>query len=286
VAVTIAAQRAAAVAQLRAAGSDSPQLDAELLLCHLLQRDRSYLYGWPEQPLTPLQQQQFAALLARRRAGEPIAYLTGSRHFWSLALAVSPATLIPRPESELLVELALQQLPADPAQRLLDLGTGSGAIALAVAQERPHWHITAVEQEVAALAIAEQNRHACGAEQVELLAGSWLTPVAGRAFDLVVSNPPYLRADDPHLGQGDVRFEPRSALVAGSDGLDAIRAIITGVTTQLVGRTRLLLEHGWDQAAAVRQLLQAAGGDAITSWQDGAGHQRVTGGWLPSRHHH
>lgn len=203
--------------------SDSARFDAELLLCHVLDKPRSYLFTWPERELTEAQQSAFAALLARREAGEPVAYLIGQREFWGLPLEVSAATLIPRPDTETLVECALELLPEGP-YRVADLGTGTGAIALALASERPAWQLVATDRVDAAAALARRNRDRLGLANVEILTGSWCEPLSGH-FEMILSNPPYIDPQDPHLSQGDVRFEPRSALVAAESGLADIRLI-------------------------------------------------------------
>lgn len=191
---------------------------------------------------------RFEALLARRQAGEPVAYLLGRQGFWSLELEVSPATLIPRPETELLVELALARLPAGQSLRVADLGTGSGAIALALARERPQAHVVATDASAEALTVARRNAARLGLGRVEFRDGDWLVPLAQERFDLIASNPPYIEQDDPHLAQGDLRFEPPAALASGADGLDAIRVIVRDAGRHLHPGGWLLLEHGWNQA--------------------------------------
>lgn len=256
---------------------DSPARDAEVLLGHCLDRDRTWLYTWPEKTVEAGPESRYRELLARRRAGEPVAHLTGQRDFWSLTLKVSADTLIPRPDTETLVSETLA-LELPPAARVLDLGTGSGAIALALAVERPGWDVTATDASAAALAVAEQNVARYRPGGVRLLRGSWYAPVAGECFDLVVSNPPYIEADDIHLEQGDVRFEPRSALVAGASGLDDLTQIIAGAPAHLRRGGYLLLEHGYRQGEAVRELLQCAGFDAVATRRDLGGNERVSGG--------
>lgn len=271
----IAALLTEAVTQLENVG-DSPRLDAELLLSHVLHRPRSYLHAHPEQEPEAAAQAEFRRLLAARRHGEPVAYLTAEREFWSLPLKVTPATLIPRPETELLVEAALQRIPKNAGWRILDLGTGSGAIALAIARERPRSRITATDLSAAAVAVARENAAGLQLDNVEFLEGDWFQPLIGERFHLIVSNPPYIPASDPHLDSGDVRFEPRLALVAGGDGLDSLRRIATAAADHLQSPGWLLLEHGYDQAVAVRDLLHAQGGRQIQSLQDLQGHERVT----------
>jgi release factor glutamine methyltransferase len=202
--------------------SEEARRDAEVLLCAALDKPRSYLFAWPEAEVAPDVEARYRDWLARRAAGTPLAYLLGQREFWSLPLAVSDATLIPRPDTELLIEQALR-LPLPAQAAVADLGTGSGAIALALASERPHWLVSAVEQSAAALTVARANGKSLGLGNIDWREGSWFEPLAERRFDLIVSNPPYLAQDDPHLQAGDLRFEPRSALTSGVDGLDDIR---------------------------------------------------------------
>ena len=261
--------------------SPTARLDAELLLAAALGKSRSYLRTWPEHEPGAEQLAAFAALLERRRMGEPVAYILGHQGFWSLDLEVAPHTLIPRPDTELLVETALQLAPATP-QRVLDLGTGSGAIALALASERGGWQVTGVDRIAEAVALAERNRQRLELGNAEFRQSSWFDGLAGERFDLILSNPPYIAADDRHLGEGDVRFEPLSALVAGVDGLDDIRQIIAQAPRHLQAGGWLLLEHGYDQAEAVRELLAAAGFTAVDSRRDLGGHQRISlGRWTP-----
>ncbi len=205
--------------------SDSARLDAELLLACVLDKPRSHLHAWPERVPSPAARLRFAALLQRRAAGEPVAYLTGVREFWSLPLTVTADTLIPRPETETLVALALEKIPAGSSARIADLGTGSGAIALALARERPRCQVIATDASSTAVAVANRNARQLGIANVEFLTGNWCEPLPATPFDLIVSNPPYIPQDDPHLGQGDVRFEPRQALAAGPEGMDDLRAI-------------------------------------------------------------
>ncbi|MFA1260911.1 peptide chain release factor N(5)-glutamine methyltransferase [Xanthomonas axonopodis pv. fascicularis] len=268
---------------LRRAGGRIERCDAEALLLHALGRDRGWLFmhGRDAVPLSIAQ--AFDALVQRREAGEPVAYLTGSRGFWTLDLAVSPATLIPRADTEALVELALERLDTLPGRRIADLGTGSGAIALAIASERPQAQVIATDASAAALAMARRNADSHGLRNVDCRQGSWFAPLAGEAFDLIASNPPYIAAHDPHLKQGDLRYEPASALASGSDGLDDIRLIVADAPAHLVPGGWLLLEHGWDQGAAVAELLAARGFAAVATHQDLERRDRVTlGRWSPA----
>ncbi len=261
---------------------DSPteRLDAELLLASALGKSRSYLHTWPERIVPSEAAQTFADYVARRRAGEPIAYILGQQGFWKLDLEVAPHTLIPRPETELLVEAALQRLPAGPT-RVLDLGTGTGAIALALASERPAWQVTAVDRVEQAVALAERNRQRLRLDNVHILASHWFEALVDQRFDVILSNPPYIASADPHLAAGDVRFEPSSALVAGHDGLDDLRTIVVQAPAHLSPGGWLLLEHGFDQAAAVRELLLRQGFGDVDSVPDLAGHPRISLGRLP-----
>lgn len=255
--------------------SETPDIDARFLLADVLQCSVSQLLVRGERELTAEQSQRYADMLARRRLGEPIAYVLGSQGFWSLELTVAPHTLIPRPDTETLVEHALTlSLPSDA--HVLDLGTGTGAIALALAAERAAWRIVGVDRVVEAVDLAEQNRQKLGFAGVRFVQSHWFDSVEGR-FDLIVSNPPYIRSDDPHLAQGDVRFEPLSALISGEDGLDDVRQIIQQASGFLNEGGWLWLEHGFDQAEAVRDLLAARGYVEISSQRDLGGHERITG---------
>lgn len=247
--------------------------EARLLLAAATGFSEASVLAHPERELPAEAEARFREFAARRARGEPIAYILGEKEFHGLPLAVSPAVLIPRPETELLVELALRE----PFGTALDLGTGSGAVALALKRERPQARVLGVERSVAALAVAQRNALRLGLD-VELRHGLWFEPVAGERFDLVVSNPPYVSEGDPHLAEGDLRFEPRSALVAGGDGLAAIREILREAPAYLSPGARILLEHGIGQDAAVRTLLAEAGLEAVQTWPDLAGIARVSGG--------
>ena len=251
--------------------------EARLLLAEASGFSQASVLAHPERELPAAAAARFREYAARRARGEPIAYILGVKEFYGLPLSVNPAVLIPRPETELLVERGLDRRPSS----VLDLGTGSGAIALALKRHLPAARVVAVERSAAALAVAQRNALKLGLE-VEFRHGPWFAPVAGERFDLLVSNPPYVREDDPHLREGDVRFEPRSALVAGADGLASIRQIVAGAAAHLRPGGRLLLEHGLGQDAAVRALLADAGLEDVRSWPDLAGIARVSGGGLKS----
>ncbi|MGY3877700.1 peptide chain release factor N(5)-glutamine methyltransferase [Aeromonas enteropelogenes] len=279
-------QQARAHIMATLAGGESPRADADVLLCHLLKCRRSYLMTWPERELDDAQQATLQGWLVRRLNGEPIAHLVGEREFWSLSLKVSPATLIPRPDTEVLVEQALARLPAGPCA-LLDLGTGTGAIALALKSERPDADVWAVDRMADAAALARENSAALDLP-ITVRDGSWFAPLCDPLLDkaprfaVIVSNPPYIDSADPHLEQGDVRFEPRSALVADEAGLADIRHIVAEAPAHLLADGWLLLEHGWEQGAAVRQLLLARGYRAVTTVRDYGDNERVTLGQCPA----
>lgn len=275
---TIAALLAAATSQLSSV-SDTPRLDAEVLLAHVLGRDRTYLFTWPDRQPDEKEVQAFHGLVERRAAGEPVAYLTGQQAFWSFSLKVSGATLIPRADTELLVETALERVGLNDA-RVLDLGTGTGAIALALASERPAWSLMAVDRELAAVELARDNAQALGLTNVEIMASDWFVQVpSGQEqgkFHLIVSNPPYIDPDDPHLQQGAVRFEPHSALVAANRGLADLERIIADAPAFLHDGGWLMVEHGADQGAAVRNLFASMGYGGVETLRDIAGLERVT----------
>lgn len=254
--------------------------DAALLLAHALGKSRSWLFAHADDALGEAEAARFDVLLARRAAGEPVAYLTGWRGFWTLELAVTPATLVPRPETELLVDLALARLPVDAPVRVADLGTGSGAIALAIASERPRAQVLATDASSEALDVARGNAARNGIGNVAFRLGSWLQPLGEDTFDLIASNPPYIAEGDPHLARGDLRFEPAMALSCGADGLDAIRVIVRDAPACLRRGGWLLLEHGWDQGDAVRALLAAAGFADVATERDLEQRDRVSLGRL------
>jgi release factor glutamine methyltransferase len=256
------------------AASESPRLDAEVLLARTIDMPRSYLFAHPEDELDGVTLQRFELLLSRRAGGEPMAYIMGTREFWSHELIVSPATLVPRPETELLVELALREIPRKAGWQILDLGTGSGAVAIAIASERRMCDITATDISGAALAIARENARHLDLGNITFLEGDWTQPVEGTLFDVIVSNPPYVRADDAALE--NLQYEPRSALVAGDDGLQAIRALATGCAPIVKAGGTLLLEHGADQQQALASILQREGWLDIACHPDFSGRPRVT----------
>lgn len=262
--------------------SDSARLDAELLLAHVLERDRTHLYTWPDKKLSADQLTRFNALLQARAAGHPVAHLLGVREFWGLELDTDDSTLIPRPDTETLVEVALAlEIPANA--RVLDLGTGTGAIALALASEKPAWSFVAVDEAPQAIVLAERNRAKFGFDHVSVKRSHWFDQVDNTPFHLIVSNPPYIDEHDPHLMQGDVRFEPRSALVAGGHGLADLQHIIETARGFLCASGWLLLEHGYLQGEAVRSLFGQSGYQQVRTLQDFGGNDRVSvGQWLPS----
>ena len=271
---------AATLAQARATltgVSESPSLDAEVLLMFTLGRERAWLRAWPEYQLSTAEREHFRELLNCRLEGWPIAYLTGQREFWSRSFRVGPGVLIPRPETELLIELALPLLPDQPGYELLDLGAGSGCLAITLAAERPQARVTATDASPEALSIAQDNARRLGVHNVRCLLGHWFSALADTdRYDLIVSNPPYIAQDDPHLTAGDLRFEPAMALASGPRGLDALGAIIAGARRHLKPGGTLLLEHGYDQADAVAALLTAQGYASLSQHRDLQGQVRAT----------
>ncbi|MGL9760533.1 MAG: peptide chain release factor N(5)-glutamine methyltransferase [Symbiopectobacterium sp.] len=262
--------------------SESPKRDAEILLEHVTGKGRTFLLAFGETLLDDAQLQRLSVLLTRRINGEPVAYLTGKREFWSLPLAVSPVTLIPRPDTECLVKQALQRIAQFSTPTVLDLGTGTGVIALALASERPDCTVTGVDVQLDAVILAQRNAATLQLSNVQFQHGNWFEPVAPTRFSVIVSNPPYIDAEDTHLREGDVRFEPLSALVAAEGGLADLRWIIQQAPQHLKNMGWLLLEHGWQQGELVRQLLQQRGFDQITTCRDYGGNERVTLGRWPA----
>ncbi len=260
---------------------DNPALESELLLQHCTGLSRSQLRTWPERLLESAQWHCFQELIEQRRQGQPIAYLLGAREFWSLTLKTTPATLIPRPETELLVEQALARIPADARWTIVDLGTGTGAIALALAKERPACRVIAVDQSSAALEIAQENARLNNVTSVEFRQSDWYQNLHTVVADIIVTNPPYVAEDDPYLQQGDLRFEPRSALAAADNGLADLRHIIQQAPTHLAAQGWLLMEHGFQQGQALRELLTQAGFRQVETVKDLQGHERVTLGRRP-----
>ncbi|OCG07895.1 protein-(glutamine-N5) methyltransferase, release factor-specific [Gilliamella sp. wkB178] len=260
--------------------SESPKRDAEILLSHVTHKTRTFLMAFSETLLTDDELIALDSFLSRRRDGEPIAYITGEKEFWSLKFKVSNATLIPRPDTEKLVELGLEYLPKTPCE-VLDLGTGTGAIAIAMATERPDCLFTGIEKNTDALILAQQNATQIGANNVYFLPGDWYKPCKSRKFSMIVSNPPYIEPTDIHLSQGDVRYEPRSALVSEDEGLADIKLIIQGATKHLNQYGWLLIEHGWRQGDAVQMLFKQHGFQLVETFVDYSGNDRVTlGRWF------
>jgi release factor glutamine methyltransferase len=274
---TIAGVLDTAIAELREA-SPTARLDAELLVSGTLERPRSFLISHAGEALSPQTLARIAQAIARRRRGEPVAYILGSREFWSLELEVNPHVLIPRPETERLVEFALEALPGDAHGKVLDIGTGSGAVALAIAKERPAARIVATDSSAEAITVACRNAERLGLGNVSFLVGDLYEPVGAMHFDLIVSNPPYVAASDPALASPELRAEPRGALVPGPTGLEVIERIVAHAPEHLRTGGWLALEHGSQQAQAVRDLFSRAGFSTIRSLKDLAGHERVTAG--------
>jgi release factor glutamine methyltransferase len=276
--VSISNMSAKTIAEMLAAARHRgiDRIDAEVLLCHVLGRDRTFLYTWPDRLLSASELQHLDQLLLQRRQGHPVAHLTGTREFWSLPLQVDSSTLIPRPDTETLVQVALA-LPLSLMSTVLDAGTGTGAIALALASERPQWQLYASDRQLAAAQLAHRNATAL-AMNAAIICANWLSAFAADSFDMVVSNPPYIAASDPHLTRGDVRFEPRSALVAEDDGLADLCALIVDARRVLKSGGWLVLEHGYQQAAAVRELLALHDYTDIASHRDLGDNERITRG--------
>jgi release factor glutamine methyltransferase len=268
------------MASALASASDTPRLDTEILLSYVLKKDRAYLYTWPEKTLSQQQYQTFLDHLKQRQEGQPIAYILGEKEFWSLPLSVNTASLIPRPETELLVEVALDLCESEkPASKtILDLGTGSGAIALALASEKPGWQLVAVDKSEDAVNLAKKNQQALGIQNIEIFCSDWFEKIISKQFEIIVSNPPYIHPQDPHLSTGDVRYEPRMALVSANQGLRDIEVIITNAMDYLVDGGWLIFEHGYQQAEAVSELLKHYGYQACFMRKDLSGNPRVSGG--------
>lgn len=258
---------------------EEPRLEAELLLSHVLTKNRAYLYSHNDLLLTPEQLTHYQRLVAQRAQGMPLAYLTGVREFWSMTLKVNQHTLIPRHETERLVELALELLPKEPSLKILDLGTGSGAIALALAKERPHWQIEACDLSLEALNVAKDNANTLGLTQIKFYQSDWFSQLPPKHYDAIVSNPPYIAQGDFHLLEGDLRFEPLSALVSSQEGLSDLQYLITHAKKWLVSNGLLLLEHGYDQKNKVCTILNELEYQEVQCWQDIQGHDRISGGW-------
>lgn len=268
--------------RILAESSDSPELDAEILLCLILEKNRSYLRSWPKKQLHAQQRLQYKTLLKKRQQGTPIAYITGQREFWSREFKVSPDVLIPRPDTELLIELALPLIPKDKSCKLIDLGTGSGAIAVTLATERPYAQIIGTDSSEAALKIAKQNADHYHCRNLRLVQSFWFEQIADNDFDLVISNPPYIAANDPHLQQGDLRFEPHSALVADENGLKDISVIAESACKHLKEGGFLLIEHGYNQQPQVQAIFESFDYANIQTHTDLGGNPRVTvGQWHP-----
>jgi len=266
-----------------AALHDTARLDAEVLIAHVLNFSRTQLYAWSGKMLSEADCRAIDVLIARRCNGEPVAYIVGYKEFWSLNFKVTRDTLIPRPETEHLVELALTQIPKKGAWQIADLGSGSGAIAIAIAKERPACQLLAVDKSAPALKIASENAAVLSVKNIRFCQSNWFESLHGESFDLIVSNPPYISLQDKHLSQGDVIYEPKSALVSGADGLDDIRQIIKQAKKHLQPGAALLLEHGWSQATDVRAIFSAASYSNIYSHKDLAEHERVSQGvWAAS----
>lgn len=259
------------------------RLEARVLAAHAWQVSPAWLIAHDTDPATSAQQLAIESLLARRKAGEPVAYILGEREFFGLRFAVTPAVLIPRPDTELLINAALQYVPEQTPCRVLDLGTGSGVIAITLARQRPRANVVAVDSSIEALAVAQTNARRLGADNVNFVGGNWYSELGVKKFDMIVANPPYIAAADPHLDAGDLRFEPRQALASGSDGLHDLRVIIAGAPTHLVKDGWLLLEHGYDQADAVIALLHQHGFTQTATQRDLAGLNRVSGGRWPGK---
>lgn len=258
--------------------SASARLDAEVLLCHVIDCNRTTIYSQPERPIPDDQSVRFQSLIEKRRNGHPIAYLTGKKEFWSLDLSVNQSTLIPRTETECLVEAALQMIPDDSAFNILELGTGSGAIAIAIASERPDCNILATDIDPQALNTAEKNAATHHINHINFLCSDWYKNIPLQLFDMIISNPPYIAQYDKHLFQSDIQFEPDLALVSGADGMQAINIIVKNAKNYLAGHGYFFIEHGYNQQALVNQCFLKNGFKKTTTLCDLSGHQRITYG--------
>ena len=278
--MTFDALLARATMRLQASGSPTPRLDAEVLMMHAADVTRAWLYTWGDREIVPPAWARFDALIAARSLGHPVAHLTGEREFWGLVLRVDDTTLIPRPDTECLVEALLARMP-HATGRALDLGTGSGAIALALASERPAWHVVGVDKVPGAVRLATANAERLALSNATFLVSDWFSALGNETFDVIAANPPYIAEDDPHLAQGDVRFEPRSALVAEDAGLADLCHLALTARTHLAGGGWLAMEHGMTQAARVREILTSAGYRDVASVADLGARERVTLGRAP-----
>ncbi|SJM95073.1 N5-glutamine methyltransferase, modifies release factors RF-1 and RF-2 [Crenothrix polyspora] len=268
--------------QMLATSSDSATLDAEVLLCSILQKQRSHLRAWPDKILDARQADLFWAAVAKRQQGQPIAYITGNREFWSRSFQVSSDVLIPRPDTEVLIECALKLIPVDQAARIIDLGTGSGIIAITLAAERPQANVTATDISEAALAIAQSNAKQHDIDRIQFYTSNWFSHVPLELFDLIVSNPPYIAEGDPHLQDSDLRFEPQTALVAPDNGLQAIQSLADQARHRLQLGGHLLIEHGYNQQDAVQNIFKEFRYENVQTYLDLSGQPRVTyGQWNP-----
>lgn len=266
--------------------SDSARLDVDVLLAKVLGKDRTYLYIWPDKSLSVDEQRDFHNMLARREKGEPIAHIVGEKEFWSMALYVDTSTLIPRPDTEILVERALHLLPPGKSQKILDLGTGTGAIAIAIASERPDSEVLGVDNSESALALAEKNIQRHSLNNLALLHSHWFDAVAERNYDMIVSNPPYIDPRDQHLRTGDLRYEPMTALVAERHGLADIEMLVDQALNFMSENAWLVLEHGNEQGESVRQRMRRSAYTEVDTARDLNGHERVTYGRKPERDNH
>jgi len=269
-------------AEQRINPSDTARLDAEILLCDVMQFNRSKIYAHPQQLIPDDKSVLFKSLIEQRRQGHPIAHLTGKKEFWSLELAISKETLIPRPETECLVETALRMIPDEVSFSILDLGTGSGAVAIAIASERPNSKIVATDINSDALDLAKENANTHQLNNIQFLFSDWYKSIPSQSFDLIVSNPPYIKQNDEHLSQGDVRFEPELALAAGADGMQAINMILENAKRYLASDAYLLIEHGYDQKSLVQDAFLKRDFRQVKTFQDLSGQDRITHGQSPN----